>query len=130
MPHGGIPGETSLKSQAPDIFSRSRPLAGRSTASACRGHPSAPGGARKYNPPMNNLPDNKVREIRESFEYFDRDQNGFIDFDEFTELLKVISPESTVQQAAEGFSIIDTNSDGHVDLEEFITWWKTTWWEF
>ena len=79
---------------------------------------------------MASLPDQKAREIRESFEYFDRDQNGYIDFNEFTELLKVISPESTVQQAAEGFSIIDTNSDGHVDLEEFIEWWKTTWWEY
>ncbi|MDH3587789.1 MAG: EF-hand domain-containing protein [Gammaproteobacteria bacterium] len=79
---------------------------------------------------MTKLPDLKAREIRESFEYFDRDQNGYIDFDEFTELLKVISPESTVQQAAEGFSIIDTNADGHVDLEEFIEWWRTTWWEY
>ncbi|MDH3646540.1 MAG: EF-hand domain-containing protein [Gammaproteobacteria bacterium] len=79
---------------------------------------------------MDSLPAQKTKEIGESFEYFDRDRNGFIDFDEFTELLRVISPESTVQQAAEGFSIIDTDSDGHIGLEEFITWWKTTWWEF
>lgn len=79
---------------------------------------------------MKELSDEKARDVRESFEYFDRDRNGFIDFDEFSELLRVISPESTVQQAAEGFSIIDTDSDGHIGLEEFIAWWRTTWWEY
>jgi Ca2+-binding EF-hand superfamily protein len=83
-----------------------------------------------YNTPMKELPDQKAREVRESFEYFDRDHNGFIDFDEFSELLRVISPESTVQQSAEGFSIIDTDSDGYIGLEEFIAWWRTTWWEY
>lgn len=79
---------------------------------------------------MRQLPETKAREIRENFDYFDVDNNGLIDFDEFAALLKVISPRSTVKQAAEGFSIIDTNSDGYVDLDEFMAWWQTTWWEF
>ena len=86
--------------------------------------------AATYTVRMKELSEQKAREVRESFVYFDRDHNGFIVFDEFTELLRVISPESTVQQAAEGFSIIDTDSDGHIGLEEFIAWWRTTWWEY
>lgn len=79
---------------------------------------------------MKPLPEEKLREIRENFEYFDRRKKGYINFEEFSDLLQVISPESTTRQAAEGFSMIDTNSDGHVDLDEFIQWWQTTWWEF
>ncbi|MBT8143762.1 MAG: EF-hand domain-containing protein [Gammaproteobacteria bacterium] len=74
--------------------------------------------------------DDKLKEIRENFEYFDKRGKGYINFDEFSELLAVISPESTTKERAEGFSMIDTNSDGHVDFEEFITWWKTAWYEF
>lgn len=72
----------------------------------------------------------KVGEIRETFDFFDRDGNGLIDFDEFRAVLKTVNPEVTVSQAAEGFSMTDTNSDGYVDLDEFIAWWRSTWWEY
>ena len=72
----------------------------------------------------------KVVEIRESFDFFDRDNNGLIDFDEFRSLLKTVNPDATVSQAAEGFSMTDTNSDGYVDLDEFIAWWRSSWWEY
>jgi calmodulin len=72
----------------------------------------------------------KVAEIRETFEFFDRDQNGLIDFDEFRALLRTVNPDATISQAAEGFSMTDTNSDGYVDLDEFVAWWRSTWWEY
>lgn len=72
----------------------------------------------------------KVTEIRATFEFFDRDQNGLIDFDEFRALLRTVNPDATISQAAEGFSMTDTNSDGYVDLDEFITWWRSNWWEY
>lgn len=72
----------------------------------------------------------KLGEIREAFTFFDRDENGLIDFDEFRSLLKTVNPESTIRQAAEGFSMTDQNSDGYVDLEEFVKWWRAAWWEY
>ncbi len=72
----------------------------------------------------------KLEEVRDHFEFCDTDGNGHIDFDEFADLLKILSPESTTAQAAAGFSITDTNSDGYIDFEEFIAWWQTTWWEY
>ena len=72
----------------------------------------------------------KVADIRESFEFFDRDNNGLIDFDEFRSLLKTVNPDASISQAAEGFSMTDTNSDGYVDLDEFIAWWRSNWWEY
>lgn len=68
--------------------------------------------------------------VRENFEFADTDGNGYIDFKEFSSLLKVLSPNVTTQQAAEGFSMIDTGSDGQIDYDEFVTWWKSVWWEF
>ena len=79
---------------------------------------------------MRELDEAQVESIRENFKFFDRDNNGKIDFKEFQELLRTISPESRTQQAAEGFSIIDVNSDGFIQFDEFIAWWNTVWWEF
>jgi hypothetical protein len=72
----------------------------------------------------------KIAEITETFEFFDRDGNGLIDFDEFRSLLQTVNPDATISQSAEGFSITDTNSDGYVDLDEFIEWWRSNWWEY
>ena len=79
---------------------------------------------------MTTLSSETIEQIKDNFEYFDRDENGQIDSDEFLELLKTISPQSTPEQALKGFSIIDENGDGQVDFTEFLAWWQTTWWEF
>ncbi|NVK89112.1 MAG: EF-hand domain-containing protein [Gammaproteobacteria bacterium] len=76
------------------------------------------------------LPDDKIEEIKAHFKFFDRDQNGEIDLDEFTELLRVLTPGASKQQAENGFEYIDENNDGHIDFAEFLVWWETCWWEF
>ncbi|MCY7295131.1 EF-hand domain-containing protein [Alteromonas sp. a30] len=72
----------------------------------------------------------QVEKIREDFAFFDKDQNGRIDQDEFFELLTVLSPKIKPHQAQEGFSLIDKNGDGVVDFEEFLDWWQNNWWEY
>ncbi|MCW8878601.1 MAG: EF-hand domain-containing protein [Kangiellaceae bacterium] len=72
----------------------------------------------------------KLAEIKENFSFFDRDDNNEIDVEEFTQLLKVISPQATTEQAEAGFAIVDENNDGHIDFDEFIEWWQTCWWEY
>jgi len=76
------------------------------------------------------ISDTQLAEIKENFSFFDRDNNGEIDVEEFTQLLKVISPTSTKEQAESGFAIVDENNDGHIDFEEFIEWWQSCWWEY
>ncbi|WP_444994001.1 EF-hand domain-containing protein [Aliikangiella sp. IMCC44359] len=76
------------------------------------------------------IPEQQLAEIKDNFQFFDRDGNGEIDEAEFTQLLQVISPSTSAEQGAEGFSIVDENNDGHIDLEEFIAWWQTCWWEY
>lgn len=76
------------------------------------------------------LTQEKVAEIRKEFDFFDQDQNGQIDSEEFFELLKTISPKVKKEQALEGFSFIDENQDGVVDFNEFLNWWQKNWWEY
>lgn len=72
----------------------------------------------------------KVEEIRKEFEFFDRDNNGQIDLQEFIDLLMVLSPKTKASHVQEGFSLIDANNDGFIDFEEFLTWWQEAWWEY
>lgn len=79
---------------------------------------------------MKPLSDKKVEEIKEHFNFFDRDNNGAIDVEEFGELLQVLTPESNQEQAHQGFSLIDTDGSGYIEFDEFLAWWKTCWWEY
>ena len=72
----------------------------------------------------------QLTEIKENFEFFDRDSNNEIDLGEFTKLLRVISPTATREQAQKGFELIDENHDGHIDFDEFFEWWESCWWEY
>ena len=76
------------------------------------------------------IPEKQLAELKENFDFFDRDNNGEIDQEEFVKLLQVISPDSTKEQGEKGFAFVDENNDGHIDLEEFIDWWQTCWWEY
>lgn len=76
------------------------------------------------------LDENQIAEIRKEFEFFDRDQNGQIDLQEFIELLTILSPKTKASHVQEGFELIDKNSDGYIDFEEFLKWWQQGWWEY
>jgi len=76
------------------------------------------------------LTSEQIKEIKENFQFFDRDNNGQIDADEFTMLLQVLSPNTTRESALQGFDIVDENNDGHIDVDEFIAWWQRCWWEY
>lgn len=76
------------------------------------------------------MDESKIAEIRREFEFFDRDQNGQIDLQEFIELLMVLSPKTKASHVQEGFGLIDDNGDGYIDFEEFLAWWQQGWWEY
>ncbi|MGR9091766.1 MAG: EF-hand domain-containing protein [Gammaproteobacteria bacterium] len=65
----------------------------------------------------------KAAEIKENFDYFDRDGNGRIDFGEFVELMNALNAELTNDQARLGFESLDTDENGQIDLAEFQAWW-------
>jgi calmodulin len=65
----------------------------------------------------------QLDELRETFDYNDRDGDGMIEFDEFVAMLDELESATSSQEAHLGFRDIDTNDDGLIDFEEFVAWW-------
>jgi Ca2+-binding EF-hand superfamily protein len=76
------------------------------------------------------ISESELQQIKEEFDFFDRDHNGLIELPEFIELLTVLSPKTKVKSVEEGFSLIDSNHDGSIDFDEFVKWWQAGWWEY
>jgi Ca2+-binding EF-hand superfamily protein len=66
----------------------------------------------------------ELDELRESFDYNDRDGDGRIEMSEFTAMLDELEAEMSKREMEIGFKDIDTNDDGLIDFDEFATWWS------
>jgi calmodulin len=72
----------------------------------------------------NQRPDpEELDELREAFDYNDRDGDGMIELDEFVQMLDELEAETSDREARVGFRDVDSNDDGLIDFEEFVTWW-------
>ncbi len=65
----------------------------------------------------------QLDELREAFDYNDRDGDGRMQLDEFLEMLDELESEIGEKEAKVGFADIDTNDDGLIDFPEFVDWW-------
>jgi Ca2+-binding EF-hand superfamily protein len=65
----------------------------------------------------------QLDELREAFDYNDRDEDGSIELDEFVAMLDDLEAEMSQPEAEIGFQDIDTNDDGLIDFGEFVAWW-------
>ncbi len=65
----------------------------------------------------------ELDELREAFDYNDRDSDGMIQLDEFAEMLDELEAGMSESEIRTGFGDIDTNDDGLIDFKEFVTWW-------
>jgi calmodulin len=65
----------------------------------------------------------ELDELRESFDYNDRDGDGRIEMSEFAAMLDELEAGMSKREVEIGFKDIDTNDDGLVDFEEFAAWW-------
>jgi Ca2+-binding EF-hand superfamily protein len=77
----------------------------------------------KENRTMAQLSSDQLAELRETFDYNDRDGDGRIQLDEFVEMLDELESDISEREAKVGFADIDTNDDGLIDFEEFVRWW-------
>lgn len=76
---------------------------------------------------MSELSQEEITEIKDHFDFFDKDGSGLIDLDEFTQLLKVLAPEASHDNAVRGFATIDADQNEQIDFDEFLDWWKMNW---
>jgi calmodulin len=65
----------------------------------------------------------QLDELREAFDYNDRDGDGRIQVDEFSAMLDELEAGMTEKDIEIGFKDIDTNDDGLIDFQEFVAWW-------
>ena len=71
----------------------------------------------------NELDEEEIDEVREAFDYNDRDEDGLIDLEEFADMLDDLEADMSEAETREGFREIDTNHDGKIDFGEFAAWW-------
>ena len=67
--------------------------------------------------------DEQLDELREAFDYNDRDKDGRIQLDEFSAMLDELEADMSPTDIEIGFKDIDTNDDGLIDFDEFVAWW-------
>jgi Ca2+-binding EF-hand superfamily protein len=65
----------------------------------------------------------ELDELREAFDYNDRDSDGRIQLDEFAAMLDELEADMSQNDVEIGFKDIDTNDDGLIDFTEFVAWW-------
>lgn len=66
----------------------------------------------------------ELDELREAFDYNDRDSDGRIQLDEFAAMLDELESGMSEGDVEIGFKDIDTNDDGLIDFTEFVAWWS------
>lgn len=76
---------------------------------------------------MNEEHPRSAEEIRRHFDFFDDDKNGFIDFEEYRDMLDILGHNIANPEAEDGFAEIDSNRDGQISFDEFIAWWREVW---
>ena len=71
-------------------------------------------------------PTNERRaELQEDFAYFDGNQDGLLEFAEFTEFMDGLGADLTNEECRIGFRDIDSNRDGLIQFGEFFAWWTS-----
>ena len=76
---------------------------------------------------MNEHYPKSIDEVRRHFEFFDDDKNGYIDFDEYRDVLTILGHSVAAGEAARAFAEIDTDKDGSISFDEFAGWWHSLW---
>jgi Ca2+-binding EF-hand superfamily protein len=66
--------------------------------------------------------DPAFEEMKETFERFDENGNGSIEFEEFMTLMRELDHTRAEGALRAQFATIDTNHDGRVSVDEFQAW--------
>jgi Ca2+-binding EF-hand superfamily protein len=64
----------------------------------------------------------RIEELGEDFAAVDADQDGRIDYAEFTVLMEELGADMSSDVLRIGFGEIDADHDGRISLAEFIAW--------
>lgn len=76
---------------------------------------------------MSTLSEQEIAEIRDHFEFFDKNHNDLLEQKEFIQLFNILAPDASREMAIRGFQTIDEDGNGGIDFEEFLEWWQMNW---
>ena len=76
---------------------------------------------------MSDLSKEEISEIRDHFEFFDRNHNDKLEEREFIKLFNILAPGASREMAIRGFETIDVDNSGGIDFNEFLDWWQMNW---
>jgi len=68
--------------------------------------------------------ENDLHDLRETFERYDRNGNGSLDWDEFCLLLDEIIGDMPLDEKSLAFHLVDSNHTGMITFQEFVDWWQ------
>ena len=69
---------------------------------------------------MEDIPDEFVEEIKQTFDLFDKDKSGSIDRQELGEVFKSLGQHYTDQELQEMIDEIDDDGNGAIEFAEFL----------
>ncbi|XP_043701817.1 probable calcium-binding protein CML18 [Telopea speciosissima] len=64
---------------------------------------------------------NGMKELKDAFDMYDKDQNGLISVNELHMVLKSLGEKCTIQDCSKMITSVDADGDGNVNFEEFKT---------
>jgi len=70
---------------------------------------------------MADLTDEKIGDLKEAFEMFDRDKDGLINAKELGNILRSLGHEPSEIELNDMIVDLDTNEDGRIDFNDFMT---------
>jgi Ca2+-binding EF-hand superfamily protein len=73
---------------------------------------------------MQALTDDEIADLRRTFESCDPNGDGFIDREEFHDLLNKLDGDVSRAEALLDFEVADTEGDGYIGFKEFMVWWN------
>lgn len=69
---------------------------------------------------MGDAPDSRIKEYKEAFEIFDKDNDGSITMVELRNVMKTLNQEPSDQELNEMIAEVDIDGNGKIDFEEFV----------
>lgn len=72
---------------------------------------------------MKDLSTQELAELRETFDSYDSNGDGWIVVGEFSGLLRALDQDLSEDECMLAFEVTDGDGDGVISFEEFMGWW-------